>query len=302
MHAEMVEVFKQTFGDNAKAPKPAFTAAGTMLKIRKQQGENAYEQAMSNMISRAQNKYYGYSKAAKTAKVPRTARIAKPLRYNTGGIVQTIRMATTRKNVIRSLEEILAALRAENEAEGAAAAPAQEEPVAPRPVTAPRPRKTAKRVQIKSAAKSKSRSASKSKSRSPPKSKSRSASKSKSASRNRLATLKAPSPAPAKKAAAGQQAISVARAALASQAGMKIPQKIAAPFAKWAKGKAEEEVQGKQAEIVAALKAREGRNDNSIAINLGLKTQENVEKRRQQVLRNQARMAAKKAATAAAKE
>jgi hypothetical protein len=297
MHAEMVETFKQTFGDNAKAPKPAFTAAGTMLKIRKQQGENAYEQAMSNMISRAQNKYYGYSKATKTAKVPRTAKAAKPARYNTGGIVQTIRMATTRKNVIRSLEEILAALRAENEAEGVAP-PAQGEPVAPRPVTAPRPRKSAKRVQIKSKSKKKSAS------RSPPKlaSKSRSASRSKSGSRNRLATLKAPSPAPAKKAAAGQQAISVARAALASQAGMKIPQKIAAPFAKWAKGKVEEEVQAKQVELVAALKAREGRNDNSIAINLGLKTQENVEKRRQQVLRNQARMAAAKKAAAAAKE
>jgi hypothetical protein len=293
MHAEVVEEFKKVFGDDTKAPKPAFTFAGTALKIRKQQGEEAYQKAMSNYIARAQNKYYGYSKAAKTAKVPRTGKAAKLTRYNTGSIVQTIRMATTRKNVIRSLEEILTTLRAENEAEGTVSTTV-EAPVAPRPVTAPRPRKTAKRVQIKS----KSKKSSGSKPASKPASKSRSASKSKSTSRNRLATLKAPSPVPAKKAAPGQQAISLARAALASQAGMKIPQKIAAPFAKWAKGKAEEDVQAKQANIVAALKAREGRNDNSIAINLGLKTQENVEKRRQQVLRNQARMAAKKAAAA----
>ena len=283
MHSEMVESFKQAFGDNAKAPKPAFTAAGTMLKIRKEQGENAYEQAMSNYLARAQNKYYGYSKKGATAKV----RAAQPARYNTGGIVGNIRQAKTRKNVIRALETALEALRLEN----GAAAPA----VAPRPVSeapaaaAPKSkaRKTAKKASAATAAKSKSRS--------------RSARAAKSKSRSRSASS-AKKPAAVKPAGTGQGAISVARAALAAAAGVKIPQKIAAPFAKWAKDKNQPTINSKQAEIAAALKDRAGRNDNSIAVELGLKTQENVEKRRQQVLRNQARMAAAKAAAAKAKE
>ena len=270
MHSEMVEAFKQAFGDNAKAPKPAFTAAGTMLKIRKQEGENAYEQAMSNYLARAQNKYYGYSKRGATAKV----RAAQPARYNTSEIVGSIRQGKTRKNVIHALEAALEALRLEN---GAAAPAVSPRPVAEAPAAAApksKARKTAKKA-ASTAAKSKSRS--------------RSASSAKKH-------------AAAKPAATGQVAISVARAALAAAAGVKIPQKIAAPFAKWAKDKNQPTINSKQAEIAAALKDRAGRNDNSIAVELGLKTQENVEKRRQQVLRNQARMAAAKAAAAKAKE
>ncbi len=245
MHAEMVKAFKNVFGDNAKAPKPNFTAAGTMLKIRREQGEKAYEDAMAEYISRKQNEYYGYSNmGGRTAKArgPRTKAVAAapaaaPVAPLAPMPASPTRSAKTRRNAIRSLETImgslenvLASLRAEEGAPGAA------RPPSPR-------RMTQKRVATPPAARTKSRT-------------------------------------PTRKVIPGQQAIVQARKGLEAQAGVKISQKIAAPFAKWAKGRAPEEVRAKEVNVAAALRDRRGRNDNAIAVNVGLKTQANVEKLR----------------------
>ena len=249
MHIEMVKAFKNVFGDNAKAPKPNFTAAGTMLKIRREQGEKAYEDAMAEYISRKQNEYYGYSNmGGRTAKArgPRTKAVAAapaaaPVAPLAPMPASPTRSAKTRRNAIRSLETImgslenvLASLRAEEGAPGAAA-PAARPPSARR--------MTQKRVATPPAARTKSRT-------------------------------------PTRKVIPGQQAIVQARKGLEAQAGVKISQKIAAPFAKWAKGRAPEDVRAKEVNVAAALKDRRGRNDNAIAVNVGLKTQANVEKLR----------------------
>lgn len=262
MFRQMEEEYKKTFGDDPKAPKPKFLMAGRLIKIKRNKGQNAYETALGQLIAQDQNIYYGYSKPvnganganrsnnatasaeaeeAEVEPLPVEAAAAAPVATGSPAL---FRSSQTRRRIIKSLEEVLDALRAE---EG-------------RPPSA---RSPVHRVTSK---------------RSPGR------------PRTKAKTLRA-----AAAPIAGQQAIARARASLTRKAGVKISQKIAAPFAKWAKGKPREEVSAKKAEVAAALQARAGRNNNAIAVNTGLKTRENVERRR----REAEQMKAKKAAAAA---
>jgi hypothetical protein len=252
----------------SQPPKPNFLQAVKLLKIKTEQGEEAYQQALFDLMNRNQNIYYGYSNQYQSPKAPNAAAAnrvnsapvspqpvaAAPAAASPAAASPALfRSSQTRRRIIRSLEEVLEALRVEDGALPSARSP--------RPATPKRAGVKSKRKTLRMAA----------------------------------PAPRSPGAGPAQGPPTGQQAIARARATLTRKAGVKISQKIAAPFAKWARGKPREEVSAKKAEVAAALQARAGRNNNAIAVNTGLKTRDNVERRRQEL---QA-MKAKKAAAAA---
>jgi hypothetical protein len=256
----MIDEYKKTFNNDPKAPKPKFLDAGRLLKIKKEQGQNVFENALGQLIAADQNVYHGYSNQARGTNAANKANsaviaplpVAAPTATPPAAAMSPslFRSSQTRRRMIRSLEEVLDALRAE---EGA-----------PPSARSPRPVLTQKRAAAKSKAKT---------------------------VRMAAPASRSPGAGPAGPPT-GQQAIARARASLTRKAGVKISQKIAAPFAAWAKGKPREEVSAKKAEVAAALQARAGRNNNAIAVNTGLKSRENIDRRRQELERIKARKAA----------
>jgi hypothetical protein len=120
--AELKAAYAATFGDDKKAPKAKSYEAFALHKIRKEQGEEAFQAKMKEFIERNQGKF-----AAPPAKKPRTKTVkfnsaVAPAKNNTAKninsravIVESVRtMGTTAKDLIDSMMSTVAALAKTN--------------------------------------------------------------------------------------------------------------------------------------------------------------------------------------------
>ena len=120
--AELKAAYAATFGDDKKAPKAKSYEAFALHKIRKEQGEEAFQAKMKEFIERNQGKF-----AAPSAKKPRTKTVkfnsaVAPAKNNTAKninsravILESVRtMGTTAKDLIDSMMSTVAALAKTN--------------------------------------------------------------------------------------------------------------------------------------------------------------------------------------------